>query len=211
MPVFLLKVCIYVLLQGDNAVLIQKVAKELLAGIQKNTVSYPSDLCWNGDFDQKSLLVLMTMREMALGRLVAKNMSTGMSSGKTLFQCWMGEESDNIQMLGKSFGERICASAFYDAVKKESGATLGLVYDLFCMGTIFNNLASYQLLKLLTVDQANHLVELYHTKIKIVASFSLQLVDYLGLDPSIIRAPIAGNWAEYNTWDNQGELIKPNL
>lgn len=183
---------------GDNAVLIQKVAKELLAGIQKGFVKYPAGLKWNGTFNRSGLLELMLVREQILGRLVAGSVQTGMASGKPLFQIWMGEESDNIQALGKSFGERVCAAAFYDIVQKGGADSLGEIYDLYCLSSIHNNLASYQMLKILTVEQSKKMIEFYHAKVKVVVGFSLQLVDHLGLDPDMIRAPIAKNWEEYS-------------
>jgi acyl-CoA oxidase len=183
---------------GDNAVLIQKVAKELLAGIQKKSIKYPAGLSWNGQSNRAGLLELMTVREQILGRLVASSVQKGMQAGKPLFQIWMGEISDDIQSLGKSFGERVCASAFFNVQKSATGNTLGEVYELYCLSSIFNNLASYQMLKILNVEQSQKVIEMFHAKVKIVAGFSLQLVDYIGLDPGMIRAPIAGDWETYS-------------
>lgn len=51
--------------------------------------------------------------------------------------------------------------------------------------------------------------ELYHSKIKEVAKISIKIVDEcLGLGKGMIRAPAAGDWTTYNTWDNQGELLQ---
>lgn len=79
------------------------------------------------------------------------------------------------------------------------------------ISSIFNNLASYQLLGLVNHAQSVEIVARYHAQIKVVAAFSLQLVNHLGVSREMLRAPIAGDWESYNTWDNQGELIRSAL
>jgi len=196
--------------EGDNAVLIQKVAKELLAAVKRGTVVYPFSLRWNGKFCRTGLSQLIQIREMHLAKQLAENMEKKMRAGAGLFDVWMGQESDIIQALGRAFGDRVCMTAFADKIKGESEA-LGLVYDLFCLQSIFNNLASYLLIGLLNASQGLELVSKYHAGVKAVAPFALTLGSYLGCSDQMIRAPIAGDWAGYNTWDNQGELIKPKL
>ena len=64
-------------------------------------------------------------------------------------------------------------------MQKSAGGVLGEVYDLYCVSAIHNNLASYQVLKMLNVEQSQKMIDMYHAKIKIVAGFSLPLVDHL--------------------------------
>lgn len=120
--------------------LIQKVAKELLAGIQKKSVTYPAGLVWNGQLDRAGLLELITLREKMLGEHLAAAMQASMAAGKTLYEYWMGEGSDTIQAFGKAFGERICATAFYDAQKGVGGTVVGHLYDMYCLQVVVNGL-----------------------------------------------------------------------
>lgn len=118
--------------EGDNAVLIQKVAKELLAAVKKGTVKYDLNLGWNGNYCQLGLLKLIRLREQRLASQLDSEMKRKMGSGKSLFDVWMGEESDTIQALGRAFGERVCAEAFLGKCKGEP-VELTQVYELYCL------------------------------------------------------------------------------
>lgn len=193
--------------EGDNAVLMQKVAKELLAAVQKGNVKYNMPISFNGDFTQaESLVNLIRLREMIL----AKELGTAMAKkAKTqgIFEVWMMQESDTIQALGKAFGERICAEAFLSKAKEAGLPELSHTLDLYCLHSINNTLSFFLTRGLLTSQQGLKLAEVFQAKVKIVAGFAMQLVESLGVDAGMCRAPIASDWVQYNTYDNQGELL----
>ncbi|KAJ3227525.1 hypothetical protein HK099_001676 [Clydaea vesicula] len=197
--------------EGDNSVLIQKVAKELMAAVQKGTMSYGKGNPWDGGFCLKGLVGLIFLREQLLLKKLAESMQSKMAKGENLFEIWMRQESDTIQALGKSFGERICAQALAEKVNQNPDLTeLIKVGEMYCLHSIKENLSLYLQLRILTVEKSEEVVSLFASKVKEVAKFSLKLVDYIGVHPDMIRAPIAGDWAKYNTYDNQGELLKPS-
>lgn len=72
----------------------QKVAKELLAAVQKGNVKYNTSITFDGNFNQaESLVNLIRLREM----LLAKELGTAMNKkAKTqgIFEVWMKQESE---------------------------------------------------------------------------------------------------------------------
>lgn len=193
--------------EGDNAVLIQKVAKELMAAVQKGNIVYPK-VSWNKKFNNEGLIQLIMLREQKLLALLSKNMQQKMKNA-SLFDVWMKQESDTIQALGKSFGERICATAFHS---KLANAPLEFthIFELYCLHSIVNTLSIFYNLDLITSSEGRALIDAYHSSIKVVAAFSLTLVDFIGVDKDMVRAPIANDWVAYNAVDNRGEL-KPKI
>merc|ERR1712112_631331 len=101
--------------EGDNSVLMQKVAKEHLdilaktGGFTKWTAPASSDLS-----DPSYLLHLLRCMEVKLFTELGKKM---MAAGKAgTFNTWMLQESDLIQNAARSFGERLIAERFTEAL-----------------------------------------------------------------------------------------------
>ena len=180
----------------------QKVAKELLAAIQSGLVKYPNDN-WNQKFDLQGLFFLIQFREIKLSQLLNDAL---LQMKGTLYEEWMMNQSDTIQLLGKAFGERITSQECLKVVLKENIQELTIVYELYCLHSIITNLSLYLIWKVFTPEQAIYVNGMYLDRIKKVAKVSMQLVDSLGLDPRLIKAPIANDWVGYNTYDNKGEL-----
>lgn len=133
--------------EGDNSVLMQKVSKELLAAYQAKKISYDAfDPSYIKNVTQLDALVsLVRGREIILLNQLDKTMKTKLSAGKKLFDIWMKEESDLIQGLAKSFGERICVDKILLAANNETDPSLKKVLyhltQIFSCGIVVLDLA----------------------------------------------------------------------
>ena len=94
--------------EGDNSVLMQKVAKEQLAVWAKagfkHAVPKPSGQSFT---DPGYLLWLLAERETVLFSKLGKAMGAAGKEG--LFDAWMLKESDLIQSAARAFGDRLIA------------------------------------------------------------------------------------------------------
>ena len=94
--------------EGDNSVLMQKVAKEHLAVMAKkgfkNPIAMPSSKVFtNKDY----LLHILNEREVTLFKTLGQKMAAAGKEG--MFNTWMMEESDVIQGAARAFGDRLIA------------------------------------------------------------------------------------------------------
>ena len=111
--------------EGDNSVLMQKVAKELLGAYNKKQIKYPVKLGDAIDLNSDNgLLNILYLQELAYIHILGKDMQQQMSQGSSLFETWMLKESDLIQGLSKAFGDRVCAETMLLTIQKESDANL---------------------------------------------------------------------------------------
>merc|ERR1712029_276171 len=95
--------------EGDNSVLMQKVAKEHLSFLSKNPpkVEKPTSTSVS---DPGFLHYLLKTREVKLYTELGQKMAKAGKAGT--YESWMFEESDLIQHAGKAFGERLMADRF---------------------------------------------------------------------------------------------------
>ncbi|CAG8493091.1 15642_t:CDS:10 [Funneliformis mosseae] len=202
--------------EGDNSVLMQKVSKELLADLQSGSAKLPvvpgasNALSWDiTNLDNQ--LGLFRLREQFLVNELRSNMSKKTSSGVSIFEAWMKQESDTIQALAKAHGDRIVLEQVIASIQKLSGNVskiLTTVAHIYALTQIDANLAWYMTNNLISIPTAATVQPLLREIIKEVSPYSMQLVDALGVDPRVLYAPIANDWAKYNETDNQGELVK---
>ena len=127
--------------EGDNSVLMQKVAKEHLAKMVKNPpkVSAPAN---NSVSNPDHLLYLLKAREVKLYTELGGKMAKAGKAGT--YDSWMFEESDLIQHAGKAFGERLIADRFaltLDTCDKDLKPILAKVYNLYLATIVEKNLA----------------------------------------------------------------------
>jgi len=190
--------------EGDNSVLMQKVAKERLSVFKPSAGNAPSDQ------DLKSLQYLeylLRKREDVLFTSLGKQM---MKAGKEkLFETWMLQGSDLVQLAARSFGERLVAERTKAAIENADSSlkgVLGELYKLYVVSVINRNLAWFMKNGLLTVEQGKEVDAISDELCRQIAPQSLALCDAFGLTDSMISAPIALDWIKYNEYDNQGEL-----
>lgn len=115
--------------EGDNRVLFQKAAKELLASIDTNKVKTrlhlaraysplnPSSISGCNIGDIRNLFIA---RESKLMISLQKAMKGASYSSSDVFDAWMHRESDNVQALTQAYGEREVLEAGMRAVEEAS-------------------------------------------------------------------------------------------
>jgi len=193
--------------EGDNSVLMQKVAKEHLAALTKNPpklVAPASSSVENSEF----LHHLLRVREVKLYTELGGKMAAAGRAGT--YEAWMFEESDLIQHAGKAFGERLIADRFHLALDTCDPALKPILTQVFALylGTIVEKSLGWfvisGLLKATDVDKVKaHCAELCAR----LGPQSLAICESFGITDTMLSAPIALDWVGYNTYDNQGELM----
>ncbi|OAQ33800.1 acyl-CoA oxidase [Linnemannia elongata AG-77] len=209
--------------EGDNSVLMQKVAKEQLALLQRQHKSKGETLeQWFLQLGRKTvdieslegLLALLRLREAGVFYELGSTLESKLAKGKPLFQVWMGEESDTIQSAAKAFGERVCFEQTLDIIHTlEHGPRTTLETLLRLWGlTLVETYLSWFLTRQLMTPQTGLLVpQRVRDVVASVGEHSLALCGILGVDERLLFAPIAGDlggWEEYNRSDNHGELLE---
>jgi acyl-CoA oxidase len=198
--------------EGDNAVLMQKVAKELLTCVEKGQIKY-SDPGMTSVDTVEGCLALIRAREQILVRELATQLRSKIGKqGQALYDVWMMQESDLIQAVARSFGERVAADAFANTLQQKGGIAqpeLKAILDLYLLHGIHQQLPSYLMIGLIQKEQGPKFMQRYHAVVKSVAEIAMPMVDHLGLHSDLIRSPIAHDWVKYNEYDNQGELLPP--
>ncbi|KAI3654214.1 hypothetical protein MP228_000933 [Amoeboaphelidium protococcarum] len=213
--------------EGDNSVLMQKVTKELMAAIQggKYKLQFHQPAAGGagivGDNVQEltklgSLLKLFEAREAFVVSQLGKSMNDKMKGqGKPLFDVWMKEESDSIQMSARSFGERMTLTQCISQLEKRDNAVikdiLTQVTVIYALHSIEQDLSFFIVNGFVGVKLGAQLPDLLRSLIAKLAPQVNHLVDSFGIPEHMLHAPIAKDWEEYNVGDNQGELIKARL
>lgn len=190
--------------EGDNSVLMQKVAKERLAAFKPVTpkVAPEADLS-NPDY----LHYLLCKREdtlfMKLGMAMKK---AGMEK---MFETWMYEESDLIQSAAKAYGERLCSEQFRRVMGEAEESlkpVLGQLHHLFAVDCIESSLGELLTIGLVPMEIGQQVNTVAAQLCKDLAHHAVPLTDAFGISEDMLSAPIAKDWVAYNAYDNQGEV-----
>jgi acyl-CoA oxidase len=195
--------------EGDNSVLMQKVAKERLPVLKKNSFKNPIQMPSEKKFTNSNyLLYILNERENVLFKTLEEKMA---AAGKeAMFNTWMMEESDMIQGGARAFGDRLIAERFAHTLTvcdSELEPILKKVFHLYMIFTIEKNLANLLILGILKPGQVRDVKEAAVKLCKDLGPYALSLCDAFAITDTMLSAPIALDWVQYNTYDNQGELI----
>ncbi|KAK3845120.1 MAG: acyl-CoA dehydrogenase/oxidase [Linnemannia gamsii] len=214
--------------EGDNSVLMQKVAKEQLALLQKQQQHRDKgDTSLERLFKQlgsrgvdieslEGLLALLRLREAGIFYELGSVLEAKLAEGKSLYQVWMNEESDTIQSAAKAFGERMCFEQTLEIVPTLHGGARTILETLLRLWgmTLVETYLSWYLTRQLMTPQTGLLVpQRVREAVALVGEHSLALCEILGVDERLLFAPIAGDmggWEAYNKSDNHGELLEKN-
>lgn len=190
--------------EGDNCVLMQKVAKERLESFKPlvTNTDLPTDPT-NVEF----LHDLLNRRENLFFKNLGEKLKAVGRAG--LFDTWMLNESDLVQGAARAFGERMISDQFADVLKKcESSLKTPLtkLYHLYLLDIVEKNMASFITTGLITPEIAAQVVIVSRAVCKDLGPDALALCEAFAITDSMLSAPIALDWVEYNVGDNQGEL-----
>uniref|UniRef100_A0A6A7G111 Acyl-coenzyme A oxidase n=1 Tax=Hirondellea gigas TaxID=1518452 RepID=A0A6A7G111_9CRUS len=202
--------------EGDNRVLMQKVAKERLTFLRSGKLKLANlQKSFKLDFDScQSLLELMKRRESHLLMKLATTMQAKMAKGKKLFDIWMYEESDLVQATAESYGEAVIANAFLDEISSMEGIMKTVVeymFQIYILRCIERDSLCFMTEKLISVEDAKKVPEIIRDLVVKLAPHTLSLIDAFGITGRLLSAPIALDWEEYNVTDNCGEISSQYL
>lgn len=215
--------------EGDNSVLMQKVAKEHLGLFKPHTDSAPANLDLS---NVNHIEYILKARENLLYGILRKKMASALIYTKVgkkmpgmlkpfgeklqekgIFNTWMLQEQDLIQSFARSYADRIICEAFKETLAGKFGAvdasleeTLNQVFLLHLLSTLEKDLPTFLENDLLNPGQAQQVLELNRQLCEDLAPKSLALIESFGLPEEMLQSPIASDWVDYNAYDNQGEI-----
>ncbi|KZV95027.1 acyl-CoA oxidase [Exidia glandulosa HHB12029] len=208
--------------EGDNAVLAQKVAKELLAAIDRGEYTLVKlDLNASRALDLSKpddCVRLIQIREAAVaGGLKAELARYMQKEKKTLFDAWMLFLSPSIQHTALAYGERFSAEEIQRTIASADKSIRPILSTLMHAALLHIVLSTPYFLaqELITPAQARLAQETLERLVRdVLGPQSLNLVDAWGIPEQVFReAPAASRgapygWDVFNERDNQGETFK---
>jgi len=193
--------------EGDNSVLMQKVAKEYL-GVY-NFTDRPSKPAGADAGSVDHLMYVLKTREYTALMQLGAAMKGAREDRKAMFNSWMYSASDMVQHAAMSYAELLMAEsllALVETAPENSKPTLEKVLKLYLLDTISRNMSYCLLNGFLSVSEASTIKAEKLAVIGDLSNSSLALTEAFGLPNSLLKTPISSNWVQYNDHDNQGEI-----
>lgn len=193
--------------EGDNSVLMQKVAKERLAVFKPRKMVPPSEP------DLESLRFLHYLIEAKENKLFSDLGLKLLKAGKAgMFDTWMMQESDSVQASARSFAERLISERFSATIESSEESlkpVLTKLYHLYLINIVEKNLGWFMLECGLKPELAQSVPVLSRRLCAEIGPQALALCDAFDISDTMISAPVALDWVAYNSYDNQGEVEDP--
>jgi len=194
--------------EGDNSVLMQKVAKERLGELMKSPPKM-RDMPASPDLtNAEFLLYLLQSREMKLFRELGEKMAKAGREGT--FKTWMLEESDLIQKAARAYGDHLIADRFSTVLNQTEAdlqPILQKIFTLYSITVIERNLPWFIISKTLSKEQGFDVKTLAAQLCAELGPQALAICNSFAITDTMLSAPIALDWVKYNSYDNQGELM----
>jgi acyl-CoA oxidase len=199
--------------EGDNSVLMQKVAKELLAGVEAGKVVLPKGQVLSNANDINALAELIRAFSYTALTDLQKSLAAKLRK-KQLFDLWMHEESVAIQRAAAAYGERLCMDEFVDQINAASGPTreiLTRIARVHALAVVERELGYFLTHGLVTPDAGAKVEDALSTAVAVLAPDAHPVVEGFAIPEQLLYAPIALDWERYNEYDNKGELVTAKL
>ena len=210
--------------EGDNRVLMQKIAKELLSmankadiakfGVAGQLPGIARQLLHGtrgaDPLSSKFHLRLLKAREQYRLATLGLQLQRGKKSNKSIFQVWMQEASDEVQGLSQAFAERVIVERCIEASENAPAnlrPVLKQLTQLYALSRIEADLGWFLSEELITPKTGKQVVAGVRHLCTHIAPLALILCDAFGIPDHMHHAPISGDWVAYNAFDNQGELL----
>ncbi|KAI8866100.1 acyl-CoA oxidase [Ramicandelaber brevisporus] len=206
--------------EGDASVLMQKVAKELLADLRTGVAKLPkitragASTTWDVT-DTATLVDIVRKRYVARITQLGESVQRKVASGKKLFEAWMFEESDAIQAASRAYGEWMCVEQFAQQVANaKNDALRGILADIlrvFILDMLESDLGWLVSEGIFTAAQGKALVEASVAAVKKLAPQALHIAEAFEIPDDLIHSPLGLDWEQYQTYDNHGEVISTKM
>jgi len=192
--------------EGDNSVLMQKVAKERLATYRPKKLKPVAEDLNNDDY----LNFLLEARDLhCFSELGMKLMKAGKVG---LFEAWMLKESDLVQAAALAFGEMLISQQVAAKLESMDVSLRPMIKELrrlYLLDAVQRDLGWFTSHELMSPGTAKNLNEAVAESCRAIAPHSLELCDSFELTDAMLSAPIALDWVDYNVGDNKGEVEPP--
>lgn len=189
--------------EGDNSVLMQKVAKERLAVFKPHKIEDQAEDLSSIDYLHHLLLKRENTMFMSLGQKMQ-------AAGKEgVFDTWMYQENDLIQGAARSFGERLVSERFAEVIKQADPSLkpiLTQLYHLYLVDIMEKNLGWFTVTKTMSIETGSKVSDTAVELCRQISPQSLALCEAFDITDTMLSAPIALDWVDYNVGDNQGEI-----
>lgn len=200
--------------EGDNRVLYQKVAKELLSRIRNGKHKFgkitKGSINWDCPISIQEN-IFNAIEKFVLMDLAKTMQEKIMKQGKKLFDVWMYEDQDKVQLAAEMYSLRIVNDASINVMNNEckSENTKALIKDCLLLSMYYDVRKQFgELLRIGIVNKKDGLIlrEKFNAMALKLSKKSLSITDSFGI-PDAMLGPIAMDWIEYNKWDNNGEIL----
>lgn len=206
--------------EGDNKVIQQKVAKELLTTVNKTDVvkykirdSIPNIFKKIESLQRSEVLSKPWYHEIFKERenILLNSLALTLNNNKNrIFDSWMKEESNTIQDLANAHGHRLVIESFINVINKNNknpeAEILEDLLQVYAMTEIKDNIGFY-LTKGLVSNTDYAKLETKLSKLNNnLGEKSIDLTKAFGIPDWMHHAPISNDWVEYNKTENNGEL-----
>lgn len=180
--------------EGDNRVLFQKVAKEVLAWHRESKLATVSKDVRVASFDSIDDLEYLLHRRLTV--VVAEleaALDLHKSQGGDRYDAWMFALSDKIQRLATSYMEWIVLHHMHP-----DDSILNQLARLYAVDCIRSDAAYFISSGVLRADDLRQLDGEFHVLVKEIAPHALSLVDGFAI-PEKLLSPAAGDWVAFNS------------
>lgn len=202
--------------EGDNRVLMQKVAKEYTsaAGNSPKVAERLAAAARGLSLPAGSSKDLTTLQRIFVAR-EGRRLSVLMQAmarakgGEAVFEAWMLQQSDAVQACAQSYAERETLAASVRAAEQAPSslrAILSQLTLLYALTQLQSDMAWLLVDGLVSPAFAREVPDTIRGLCQDIAPQSQSLVDAFGIPDKLVAAPIAVDWEGYNLVDNQGEL-----
>jgi len=220
--------------EGDNRVICQKVTKELLGSIDKNGVKkhamiqmLPAALrgfvssAPSGEVSAEGWQsAIFAAREKFCLNELAYRLHSAKSAGAELFDTWMMKESDMVQRVALAYGERVVMEQFGATISELSASsceeeralvpTLTQLRSLYALSRVQADAAQLMADGLMSTGAYAEVDKEVSSLCAALGEKALDLAEGFGIPEHLHHAPIAKDWAAYNSYENNGELSEDN-
>ena len=203
--------------EGDNAVLMVKICKDMLTNVAKHGQKLPQptlNVVQTGNMDDVSqldvLVDLLRFRERTLFERLANSIKQLTKEGKSQYNILMRETSNNMQDLAMAYGERLCVESCLRSLTSfknaENKKLMTEVFRLFAIDAVKRELGFYLISKAVNAKAAKTLLLAEISVIKSLASKIDALLEVLNVPKHALYVPIAADFVEYYAHPNYGEV-----
>ena len=191
--------------EGDAAVLMQKVAKELLVLVKQGRhVLYNSSnpLPHHSFSELDTLDVLLATRESILVKKLANSMAKATRDG-TIYETWMMRESNLVQATAMAYAEllafRQMTAVCRDGSAGSNSVWIAQLQKLYALDCIENDLGWFVSNAVITPADRGCQVEVEIQSVCAqIGSLLPHFVDAFSIPDQLVHAPIAGDWIKFN-------------